>query len=415
MTAPSSDALPETLWSQTNDVLFRLNAHGRFIAVNDVACELYGYTQDEFLQLGIADLVEPESLPLARRHLGDKLEGRATRTAPYDLLTRGKGSRRIWLEVATRLVSIHEGLHVIQGMGRDVTARKQAEATADLLHEAALAFNQEDTLDTALGIVLGRLAQAAGWLYAEAAFPEGDGTSLAVGPQWVAEPGFEKFLRLSRQMRWIRGEGLAGHVWETGKTLFGDRLPEGRNFPRLAPAQAAGFRSFAAIPVIHHGQVLAVLVFLGRSPQPRDEHWVRVGERIAQQLGLAVSRRLEVERVRSAARLYAAQFEAVDDGLLILDMEGVPFLANGAFLALCGARLTSTDAAVRLLDRLEDREGFLLAVAALYEDRRAGRDRVDFAGQTWSRNLQILRSRKGQEIGVLLHVRPRRDAEPGQP
>lgn len=412
MTPPPSTAfaLPPTerlheWWDQANDVLYTHDLAGRFTHVNATACRLYGYTKEEFLAMSIKDLVDPGHLQTALANLKSKETGAAERTAPYDLLTRTKDGRPVWVEVSTRILTEDGKPAGVQGSARDITARKEAEAVADLVHEAALSLHQAVSFEAGVQKALALVAGSAGWTYAESWIPDTDGQTLALGPVWNPTEGFLKFAHLARQHRFQPGEGLAGRVWSTGRTEWTADLSTLQGFTRRAAAEAAGLRLVVAVPVAHAGEVVAVLVFFATQPKPEDGRWVAAAEKVAAQLGAAFGRRLDVERVRSAGRLFAAQFEALDDALLVLDAEGTPRQANRAFLELVGATVTSTDAAIPLAERVADREGFLALVAELYEDRSGGRDRVRFGGRELRRSVTPLRSRNGTSLGVLLRLR----------
>lgn len=407
--APTMTLPPERLlelWHHANDVLYMHDLTGRFVAVNAAASTTFGYSTDEFLAMSIKDLVDPAHLPVAQANVRAKATGATDRSPPYELLTRAKDGRRVWVEVSTRTVLEGGRPVAVQGAARDITARKHAEASAELVHEVALSLDEAVSLEAGVQEAMARIAKAAGWAYAEAWFPDADGRALALGPQWTGADGLEKFVRLARNYRFGPGEGLPGLAWRDGRTLAGTTLPGEELFPRRAAAAAAGLCTFAAIPVANGGRFAAALVFFGTRPTGEDARWVAAAEKVAAHIGASIGRRLDVERVRSAGRMFAAQFEAHEDGLLLLDAEGAPRQANAAFLALCGVKVESTDAAVPLTERVDDKARFLGAVANLYEDRSAGRDHVDFEGRSLRRSVVPLRSRNGQSLGVLLRVRP---------
>lgn len=393
------------IWHHSNDVLYVHDLNGRFIAVNAAATNTYGYSEAEFLAMSIKDLVDPGHLATAMANLQAKATGSTDRSAPYELLTRAKDGRPVWAEVSTRIL-LQDGRPAgVQGSVRDVTMRKQAEAVAELVHEAALAVHEARSLEAGVQDALGRIATVAGWSYAEAWFPDADGSALALGPQWVAGEGFEKFSRLARQYRCALGDDLPGQVWQQGRTSWGHELPEAGQFPRRAAAQAAGLQTYVAIPVASAGRFAAAIVFFGTRRREEDARWVAAAEKVAAHLGASIGRRLDMERIRSAGRLFAAQFEALPDPLLMLDAEGTPRQANAAFLELCGVKVGSTDPAVPLTERVDDLPRFLGAIATLYEDRSAGRDKVVYEARDYWRNVTPLRSRNGKPLGVLLQVR----------
>lgn len=392
------------LWNQANDVLYVHDLAGRFQAVNAAALQVYGYTEAELLAMDITALVDPSHLPIATANLRAKAANQVQASAPYELLTRTKNGQPVWVEVSTRSLLRDGRPYAIHGAARVITVRKQAEAIADLLHETALALSSARRLEDGIGDAITRIATAAGWTYAEAWFPDAEGT-LRLGPQWVGAPGLEKFSRLAKQYRFIRGEGLPGRAWEKRVALWAAFDAPIEDFPRSAAAVAAGLRSYATIPVLHEGELVAALVFLGPAPLAGQERWVQAADKVAAHLAASIHRGVVMDRIRSAARMFAAQFEAVDDAMLMLDAEGRPRQANAAFLRLCGVQRRDADAAVPLLDRLDDPERFLAAVASLYEDRSEGLAIVRAGEQRLNRHVLPLIARSGERVGTLLQLR----------
>jgi PAS domain S-box-containing protein len=114
------------LVENANDIIYTHDLEGNFTSANPAATRIYGYTIEEILRLNIAQMVAPEYLPLAWQKIRKKLEG-SSQTGPYELLTYGKESEPIWVEVNTRLLE-GEGRPVgVLGIARDITERKRAE------------------------------------------------------------------------------------------------------------------------------------------------------------------------------------------------------------------------------------------------------------------------------------------------
>jgi PAS domain S-box-containing protein len=119
-----SDERYRALVENANDIVYSHDLEGRFTSVNLAGCRVYEYTTEEILGMNIAQIIDPEFLPLAQRMVKRKLAG-MTGTGPYELLTRNKSGEPIWVEVNTRLRQ-REGQPVeVQGIARDITERKR--------------------------------------------------------------------------------------------------------------------------------------------------------------------------------------------------------------------------------------------------------------------------------------------------
>jgi PAS domain S-box-containing protein len=113
------------LFDNANDLIYTHDLDGNFTSVNTAAEQLSGYTREEAVNLNIADIMSAEQLKLAKRTMEHQLAGE---TPPaYELEFSGKDGRSIVAELNTRLI-YRDGKPVgVQGIARDITARKQLE------------------------------------------------------------------------------------------------------------------------------------------------------------------------------------------------------------------------------------------------------------------------------------------------
>lgn len=117
-----------SLLENANDIIYAHDLQGNYTTINRAGAEITGYTRTEILGgLNIAQVVAPEHLELAREMTRRKLQDPASSTVyEIDIITRDK--RRLTLEISTR-VAMRDGQPVlIEGIARDITERKRAEA-----------------------------------------------------------------------------------------------------------------------------------------------------------------------------------------------------------------------------------------------------------------------------------------------
>ncbi len=113
------------LFENANDVIFLHDLKGRLMAINRAAESLTGYARAEVLGKSMEELIAPESRHFNQDSIRAHLGGSPTQHFELRMLPKTGGVR--FLEVSTRVI-YRKGLAVaIQGIGRDVTERKQAE------------------------------------------------------------------------------------------------------------------------------------------------------------------------------------------------------------------------------------------------------------------------------------------------
>src|ERR1035437_9945171 len=129
----TDDALAESesryrqLFENANDIIYVHDLDGNYISINHAAQRIFGITQAEALSMNMSEIVAPEYLDLVKRKLSKKLTGSTPQTA-YDVECVKKDGTRVALEVNSSVI-VKNGVPVaIQGIARDITERKQAEA-----------------------------------------------------------------------------------------------------------------------------------------------------------------------------------------------------------------------------------------------------------------------------------------------
>ena len=117
------DAIPDAIFIQH----IREDKAGKFVTVNHTACELYGYTQEEFSQRSLKDLCAPETahnaegLQLLPLHRGEEIT--------YETTHITKSGRRFPVEVVAKIIE-YEGEKALLTAVRDITKRKASEQVA---------------------------------------------------------------------------------------------------------------------------------------------------------------------------------------------------------------------------------------------------------------------------------------------
>ncbi|HEX9777000.1 MAG TPA: PAS domain S-box protein [Geopsychrobacteraceae bacterium] len=100
---------------------------GRYLQVNPTACRLLGYTEEEFLELGVRDITHPDDHKLALTQYKELING-TRQTLNYENRYLHKNGSILWGQsIASCVRDGNQQVLYVTGQVIDITARKQAE------------------------------------------------------------------------------------------------------------------------------------------------------------------------------------------------------------------------------------------------------------------------------------------------
>lgn len=117
------DSLYQALIEQAADALFVHDLDGRFVEVNLQACEHLGYSREELLQMGVADIAPGFDLAIARRKWNELDSGKR-----YRLVSTHRRKDGSVVPVEARFASLTiDDSKLVMALVSDITERKQVE------------------------------------------------------------------------------------------------------------------------------------------------------------------------------------------------------------------------------------------------------------------------------------------------
>ncbi len=133
-----------TLITQSPDGIFIVNLKGSFLAVNRIMCETLKYSEEEFLNMRIWDIVLDQYIDQHNKRIADIMAGKAS-NEPAEYMVRGKDGNLHYVEILS--APYYEGKELIgfQGIARNITERKRYEEDLIKSHQKT-----KKTLDDAI-------------------------------------------------------------------------------------------------------------------------------------------------------------------------------------------------------------------------------------------------------------------------
>jgi PAS domain S-box-containing protein len=267
---------------------------GRTVYVNDRACEIYGYTKDEYARMTSLDFAAPEEKQRLQRIVE---EIRQTSMVPQELecwIVRKDGTRRCIRNRYSRIQGKPDARLVVT---TDITGRKRAEeALKRRAAQLALLNDIGGKIATVLDLdsVLSRAAHLV-----QESFGYHHVALFAVDPErgdLVMQARAGDFADLyPSEHRLELGQGMVGWVGQSGKRLLANDVSAEPEYVNLYP-DVVPTRSELSVPIRVGDEIVGVLDVQSPELGAFDENDAMVIEALANQVAAAIEN----------ARLYEA-------------------------------------------------------------------------------------------------------------
>jgi len=237
------------IFDSANDAIFIRDQSGEILEVNRVACDRYGYTHEEFLQMNVQEIscTRPDT-PFDRQieEIGVKNHG------TFATVHRRRDGKDVQVEMSSQLIEFR-GKQAILSIARDIGERVRYQQKLAALHQHAISLGLAKTNDELVELTLDAMEFTLGFHHA--GFEEVDeecvhikgarGMSIEYGDLSLDGPGV--VVRAAKKGRPIRvTDSRAEPIFVDSKL-------------RLASGETVRMLSELAVPVIVDGCAVAVL------------------------------------------------------------------------------------------------------------------------------------------------------------
>ena len=302
-----------------SDAILTIDERSTILFANPSAAKTFGYGLEELIGANLTMLM-PDYLRRVHEAGLARYVGTGERHINWEgveLPGLHRTGREMTLEVSFGEFVDERGRHFFTGVARDVTQRKRVERNLATQHELTRILAAAPTTQEAITWMLNAVCEGLGWEVGALWVIDrgGDGGETLRCVELRHSPGadLKEFERISTRRAFRRGEGLPGHVWETGRPEWFTDFAE-ENFPRAPAAAREGLHGAFAFPVQARGELIGVMEFFSREVREADETLLATMANIGGQLGQVMERkRAEDERASLREEIIRIQEARLDE------------------------------------------------------------------------------------------------------
>ena len=310
--------------------IFVLDERGVIEMWNIGAERTFGYGPSEIIGRHFETLFTPEDRELGA-HVRELELARTTGRADDTRWHLRKDGRRVFVDGVT--TKLRDG--GFSKFSRDITERYLTEqrlaaqlALTNLLHQEqsfeAVARQIMETICTNLGWDIGGLWQV-------------NGEAIECIDFWHAPHVDDAAVRgLCKDFNIVRGTGLIGEVWESGRAVWVPDFSDAVRYPRAPLAQHAGMVAAFAFPIVSDSKVVGVMEFFSAFQREPEQAMLPVMTLIGGQIGDFIARRRTEEALRESETRYRLVSETAQDAIFTMDERGIVTFCNPAVERMLG-------------------------------------------------------------------------------
>jgi len=362
----ASEARKTAILETALDCIITMDHEGKVVEFNPAAEKTFGYTKQQVVGHELAELIIPQSL--RDRHYKGLAHYLATGDGPVlgkrlELPARRADGSEFTAELAITRIS-NADPPLFTAYLRDIGERVRAEKHRNIRLAVTQLLSHSISIPEAASGVLRSICEELEWDLGFYWIPNTSGAALHCLASWRhSKMPFSKFEAASQQRTFRRGEGLPGHLWESGKPAWVPDVQKEPNFPRLAAAAEERLHAAFGCPIVVGGETVGVIEFFSDTIREPDTDLMEVMTTICGQIGQFINRKraeeeLEVQRgmaeaaIRESEQRYRALMQQAPFSVQVFSPDGRTIQVNRAWEQLWGITLEQ----VKDYNVLEDKQ-----------------------------------------------------------
>ena len=301
----------------SDDAIVSKDLNGIITSWNAGAERLFGYSAEEAIKKPItiiipAERYHEEQQILDRIHCGERVDH-------FDTVRRRKDGALINVSITVSPIKHVDGRVIgASKIARDISERVRNDRRRLAQYTVASLLAGSWTLDEASSAILQTTASIGDWVYSGLWVHDESLGKLCFRGFWEhGSPKLQKFGEISSALRFGKGEGLPGRVWQSNEPAWIADVVVDKNFPRAAAAREAGLRGAFAFPLFAGRAVNGVVELFGPDVVQPDHDLLQLVTALGSQLGLFIERR-RIDRELQRAKENAEAANAAKDRFLAM-------------------------------------------------------------------------------------------------
>ena len=131
-----------------------------------------------------------------------------------------------------------------------------------------------------------------------------------------------EFETLTKQIKFTKGIGLPGRIWETGKYCWIQDVTNDTNFPRIQAARKTGFHGAFGYPIFLNNTFLGVIEFFSNKVHEPNMDIIEMFEASSKQIAQYIIRKQSEDLIRESEEKYKLLVEEASDIIYRTDTNG---------------------------------------------------------------------------------------------
>ncbi len=185
----------------------------------------------------------------------------------------------------------------------DLTEEKMAERRLRAQYEVARILADQITIEQAAPKILRAVCESLGWQLGILWQVDTQKNFLRGIELWCHTPDqFTEFCATTKETRFLKGQGLPGKVWSTGKAVWIPDVVKDSNFPRAKFADKENLHAAFAFPIQLGTEIYGVMEFFSFHIHQPDDALLQQMQSVGSQIGQLIDRTQSQEKIKILAR-----------------------------------------------------------------------------------------------------------------